>query len=211
MIDKIYQKSLNIVNFRLAEGANCAGFLQDPQNRIQIIQDDPLNLDPSPSQKFVQISPQRIKLFLRPGIEFKFDFEVARSKQFPVDLYYLMDLSNSMSDDKDTIVRMGQELVNAVQNITHDFQIGFGSFVDKEVMPFISLVPQDNCQLDTGCPQPYSFQHQMKLSPDASLFQQRVANAPISGKFVFIDDIYYCIIIDSSWWFAKETNDSFWS
>ena len=80
---------------------------------------------------------------------------VAHAREFPVDLYYLMDLSNSMSDDKDTIVRMGQELVYAIQNITRDFQIGFGSFVDKEVMPFISLVPQDNCQLDTGCPQPY--------------------------------------------------------
>ena len=89
--------------FRLAEGANCAGFLQDPQNRIQIIEDKPLNLDPQNNQDFVQITPQKIKLFLRPGIDFQFNFKVARAKQFPVDLYYLMDLSNSMSDDKETI------------------------------------------------------------------------------------------------------------
>ena len=44
----------------------------------------------------------------------------------------------------------GDEIVYAVQNVTRDFQIGFGSFVDKEVMPFISMVPQDNCQFDSG-------------------------------------------------------------
>ena len=134
------------------------------------------------SQRFVQISPQHVRLKLRPNLTSKLTFEVAQAKQYPVDLYYLMDLSNSMSDDKETIVKMGQELVFAVQNITRDFQIGFGSFVDKEVMPFISLVPQDNCQTDSGCPQPYSFQHQMSLSPDARQFVQKVAKAPISGN-----------------------------
>ena len=58
------------------------------------------------------------------------------------------------SDDKDTIVRLSQEIVSAVANITKDFQIGFGSFVDKEVMPFISLAPNDNCQTE-NCPPPY--------------------------------------------------------
>ena len=32
-------------------------------------------------------------------------FRVSQSQDYPVDLYYLMDLSNSMSDDKENIVR----------------------------------------------------------------------------------------------------------
>ena len=83
-------------------------FLQYPENSIEIIQDKELNLNPKDGEEFVQISPQRIKLKLRPGIDFEFSFEVAQSKDYPVDLYYLMDLSNSMSDDKETIVRMGK-------------------------------------------------------------------------------------------------------
>ena len=71
-------------------------------------------------------------------------------------------------------VKLGAEIAAAVQNITTDFQIGFGSFVDKEVLPFISLVPGKNCQTDGGCPRPYDFQHQMSLAPDAKLFQKRV-------------------------------------
>ena len=96
---------------RLAEGANCLKFLQYPENSIEILQDDALNLDPEEGQRFVQITPQKIKLKLRPGIDFEFSFEVAQSKDYPVDLYYLMDLSNSMSDDKDTIVRMGKKYI----------------------------------------------------------------------------------------------------
>ena len=82
-------------------------YLEYPENSIEIIKDDELNLDPEEGQEFVQITPQKIKLKLRPGIDFDFSFEVAQSKDYPVDLYYLMDLSNSMSDDKETIVRMG--------------------------------------------------------------------------------------------------------
>ncbi len=149
---------------------------------MQILKDEGLNLDPKDGSDFVLVSPQRIKLKLRPGLDFEFRLEVAQAKQYPLDLYYLMDLSNSMSDDKDTIVRLGAELIKAVRDVTQDFQIGFGSFVDKEVMPFISLVPQDNCQSDGGCPSPYSFQHQMDLSPDASTFQAKVAAANISGN-----------------------------
>ena len=80
-------------------------------------------------------------------------------------------------------MRLSQEIVSAVSNITKDFQIGFGSFVDKEVMPFISLAPNDNCQTE-NCPPPYSFQHQMKLARDSNLFTERVSKANISGIVV---------------------------
>jgi len=119
---------------------------------------------------------------VRVGHRGRVKFRVAQAKDYPVDLYYLMDLSNSMSDDRDNVVKLGRELALAVQNITDDFQIGFGSFVDKEVLPFVSLVKKQNCQLESGCPDPYAFRHQMSLAPDAGLFQKRVAAAPISGN-----------------------------
>jgi hypothetical protein len=60
----------------LSEGANCAEHLQDPQNQVQIIDDDPLTPDAPAGQRFVQISPQRVKLKLRPGIESRLIFQV---------------------------------------------------------------------------------------------------------------------------------------
>ena len=78
-------------------------------------------------------------------------------------------------------VLLGEQLSQAIQKITSDFRIGFGSFVDKEVMPFISLVAAKNGQKSV-CPQPYSFQHQMSLSRSAKMFSQKVKNATISGN-----------------------------
>ena len=56
----------------MSEGLNCGGFLQDPQNSVQILEDEPLtsNADHEGgnSGQFVQITPQRVKLKLRPGI-----------------------------------------------------------------------------------------------------------------------------------------------
>lgn len=54
--------------------------------------------------EIVQIAPQEINIRLRVGETKKIKFRVANAKTYPVDLYYLMDLSNSMSDDRDTIV-----------------------------------------------------------------------------------------------------------
>lgn len=64
-----------------------------------------------------------------------------QAKDYPVDLYYLMDLSNSMKDDKDKLSALGDQLASEMKNLTSDFRLGFGSFVDKVVMPYVSIVP----------------------------------------------------------------------
>ena len=65
-----------------------------------------------------------------------------QAEDYPVDLYYLMDLSQSMADDKDSLSRLGEQLAAEMQNITKNFRLGFGSFVDKVVMPYVSTVPE---------------------------------------------------------------------
>ena len=50
------------------------------------------------------------------------------------------------TDDHKNVVKPGGELASAMRDITGDFRIGFGSFVDKEVAPSISLVAEKNCQ-----------------------------------------------------------------
>ena len=51
---------------------------------------------------------------------------------------------------------MGEDLATAIEKITRDYTIGFGSFVDKELLPYISLKPGENCQQKGGkCPPPY--------------------------------------------------------
>lgn len=69
-------------------------------------------------------------------------FSYAQAKDYPVDLYYLMDLSKSMEDDKDKLSSLGNHLAETMRRMTSDFKLGFGSFVDKVVMPYVSTVPR---------------------------------------------------------------------
>ena len=54
-----------------------------------------------------------------------------QAEDYPMDLYYLMDLSKSMEDDKESLSKLGTQLDSEMQKITRNFKLGFGSFVDK--------------------------------------------------------------------------------
>ena len=80
--------------------------MENPKSIITIIKNKRLTLEETVEAggEIVQIAPQEINMRLRVGETTKIKFRVANAKTYPVDLYYLMDLSNSMSDDRDTIV-----------------------------------------------------------------------------------------------------------
>lgn len=47
-----------------------------------------------------------------------------RAEGYPVDLYYLMDLSYSMKDDLEFVRQLGQALLKRLQEVTHSVRIG---------------------------------------------------------------------------------------
>lgn len=57
-----------------------------------------------------QISPQLMSMNLLPGEERQIDVDVFAPTKGPLDLYILMDFSNSMADDLDNLKKMGNEL-----------------------------------------------------------------------------------------------------
>lgn len=73
---------------------------------------------------------------------FRFNVNYAQAEDYPVDLYYLMDLSKSMEDDKTILSTLGADLASEMRKITSNFKLGFGSFVDKVLMPYVSTVPK---------------------------------------------------------------------
>jgi hypothetical protein len=54
----------------------------------------------------------------------------------PLDLYYLMDFSGSMSGDKSTLITIASQLMTVIGNISSDYRLGLGSFIDKPMSPF---------------------------------------------------------------------------
>jgi protocadherin alpha len=89
----------------------------------------------------IQLKPQRIHLRIRPNLPYTVNVQFKQILDYPVDLYYLMDLSKSMEDDKAKLTELGNQLAINMRKITSNFKLGFGSFVDKVVMPYVSTVP----------------------------------------------------------------------
>lgn len=130
----------------------------------------------------VQLRPKRITLKLRPNDTQRFYTEFKQAVDYPVDLYYLMDLSKSMEDDKDKLGLLGNRLAEEMQKITRNFRLGFGSFVDKTVMPYISMVEEKRREPCKGCVAPYGFRNHMPLADDSEIFVTKVKETNISGN-----------------------------
>lgn len=89
-----------------------------------------------------QVSPQGLRARLRPGEEQHFRLDVFEPLESPVDLYILMDFSYSMSDDLDNLKNMGEKLAGVLSQLTSDYTIGFGKFVDKVSVPQTDMRPE---------------------------------------------------------------------
>nr|XP_025035663.1 integrin beta-2 [Pelodiscus sinensis] len=133
-----------------------------------------------------QLRPQAVQLKLRPGQPAVFNVTFRRAEGYPIDLYYLMDLSYSMHDDLEKVKKLGGDLLSVLNSITSSGQIGFGSFVDKTVLPFVNTHPE---KLKNPCPNkaascqpPFAFRHVLSLTNDAKLFEREVNKQAISGN-----------------------------
>lgn len=72
-----------------------------------------------------------------------FQVKIQHTEDYPVDIYYLMDLSASMIDDLKMIKDLGTSLSKKMANLTSKFRMGFGSFVEKPVLPFIKITEEE--------------------------------------------------------------------
>ncbi|KAK2580997.1 hypothetical protein KPH14_006050 [Odynerus spinipes] len=133
-------------------------------------------------QDAVQMWPQEVNLKLRINEAYRMSFAYSQAEDYPVDLYYLMDLSKSMEDDKKKLSDLGQLLVESMSKITSNFRLGFGSFVDKVVMPYVNTMPKFLVEPCDGCAAPYGYKNIMRLSQDTRHFAGLVRNASVSGN-----------------------------
>lgn len=117
--------------------------IEFPKNKMEIKQNRELSWAKAASiNEAVQIKPQLIKLTLRPKKYETVKMFYRQAVDYPVDLYYLMDVSKTMSKHKQKLAELGNELANQMGLITKNFRLGFGSFIDKNIQPFTDTNPQ---------------------------------------------------------------------
>uniref|UniRef100_A0A8C4VWR7 Integrin beta n=1 Tax=Gopherus evgoodei TaxID=1825980 RepID=A0A8C4VWR7_9SAUR len=166
----------------------CAGELETPKSSINIVENLPLSSKGSSLtlSDVTQIMPQKISLNLRPGDKTSFRVQVRQVEDYPVDLYYLMDLSLSMKDDLDNIRNLGTKLAEEMRKLTSNFRLGFGSFVDKNISPFSYTAPryQNNpCigyKLFPHCVPSFGFRHLLSLTDKVDRFNEEVQKQKVS-------------------------------
>ncbi|KFU90912.1 Integrin beta-3, partial [Chaetura pelagica] len=89
--------------------------IEFPISTVTIQQDQPLSNKGSGGSSTTQMRPQRIELNLRPDDSQIFHIQVRQVEDYPVDIYYLMDLSNSMKDDLRNIQHLGTRLASEMR------------------------------------------------------------------------------------------------
>ncbi|XP_048342295.1 integrin beta-6 isoform X1 [Sphaerodactylus townsendi] len=162
-------------------------FIEFPVSKVIIHKNKPLSEGAQENNSDVtQISPQKLKVLLRPGHEETIQINVRQTEDYPVDLYYLMDLSASMVDDLNTIKELGSTLSKEMSKLTSNFQLGFGTFVEKPVSPFIKTVPEEienPCRGFTDdCSPTFGYRHILSLTNDSERFNGMVKKQKISAN-----------------------------
>ncbi|PIO30826.1 hypothetical protein AB205_0096720 [Aquarana catesbeiana] len=163
--------------------------IQNPRASKEKLKDNPITYKTKGnsvnSSEITQIRPQQLKFKLRSGEPQTFNLTFRRAENYPIDLYYLMDLSYSMKNDLENVKNLGTVIMEKMKQITSDFKIGFGSFVEKTVMPYISTNPAkliNPCTTNQQCTSPFSFKHVLSLTNNGSLFNELVGKQEISGN-----------------------------
>uniref|UniRef100_H3B689 Integrin beta n=1 Tax=Latimeria chalumnae TaxID=7897 RepID=H3B689_LATCH len=125
-------------------------------------------------------------LFFFEGAKTSFGMQVRQVEDYPVDLYYLMDLSLSMKDDLDNIRNLGTKLTEEMKKLTSNFRLGFGSFVDKNISPFsytASKYQNNPClgyKLFPNCVPSFGFRHLLSLTDKVDRFNEEVQKQMVS-------------------------------
>lgn len=94
-----------------------------------------------------------------------FDLTFKRAEDYPIDLYYLMDLSYSMKDDLENVKNLGTSLMLEMSKITSDFRIGEDLSPGETPPPDLSRTTASYCLQTDMDPGLRDLQTQETLNP----------------------------------------------
>ena len=137
------------------------------------------------NDKLIQLKPDKIRLKVRENTKIRFNVTFDQAEKYPLDIYYLMDLTFSMKDHQEALVKQAEQISKSMEDITTKFRLGFGSFVDKVVMPYSNMLPaklENPCSANIPCIKAYGYRNHLGLTNDSKLFLQKVKEARLSGN-----------------------------
>ncbi|KAM3858311.1 integrin beta-8 [Diretmus argenteus] len=151
-------------------------FIEQPEVKVEV------NATVSSTQVF----PRDISITLRPGSEASFIVAVNQLERYPVDLYYLVDVSASMQENLDQLKTVGVTLSHRMAQHSSDLRLGFGSFVDKPVSPYINVhhtkIDNPCSDYEIRCHPAHGFHHVLSVTGNITEFTRVIKSQRISGN-----------------------------
>ncbi|KAI2666419.1 Integrin beta-3 [Labeo rohita] len=159
--------------------------IEFPVSKMTILENVPLSDKAGGSDDITQIQPQKIHLTLRPDDSRKFTVTVKQVADYPVDLYYLMDMTNTMKDDLQKLYALGNDLAKALRGVTSNLRMGFGAFVDKPLSPYMYIYPEEIIQnpcykFPEPCPPQFGYRNVLSLTEQVERFTEEVKKQKVS-------------------------------
>ncbi|VEL29043.1 unnamed protein product [Protopolystoma xenopodis] len=126
---------------------------------------------------------------VRPADILETEFAFQSISDYPVDLYFLIDLSYTMRDDLETVSALTNDIAHSMRQVTKQLRLGFGAFVDKPVFPFVVPTPEylSNPCLSVGneqlhCDPPFLYKHIVSLTDNFEEFKEKTKLTRPSGN-----------------------------
>ncbi|XP_063964595.1 integrin beta-1-like [Lytechinus pictus] len=169
------------------ESLNCTD-VQNPENNFNVTKNESLsNTGEVAVGQAVQVQPQEIHMKIRKGDTERVRMHVKQAEDYPVDLYFLLDLTGSMGTYLGGLQTAANNIVAKMNELTSDFRVGYGSFIDKGVIPFANQFPNgtinvnERCESE-ACDAPYLFRNRLTLTDDSTLFEGALGSTILSGS-----------------------------
>ncbi|CAK1549665.1 unnamed protein product [Leptosia nina] len=140
-------------------------FYNPPHHDYKVTQNYDFNAG-SNGEKIYQFKPQVAQIKARPGASIPIEMSYKPAKDYPLDVYYLMDFSFTMSKHAATLVKQAVEIYEELTKLTNNVRLGAGSFVEKPAMPFVDVRHQKS----------FSFKNHLSLTNNVTLFNKSIGS-----------------------------------
>ncbi|CAH1115974.1 unnamed protein product [Phaedon cochleariae] len=141
--------------------------------------------------EIVQIRPQKFEIILRRGEAVNISFTYKPVANYPLELYFLGDLSSSMLPSLEYVKKLGHDLPDTLKTLSKNYKIAYGSFMDKPGMPFY-FTDEENfrnpCFATTmgSCEMGYLFKHRLNFTGDTHEFDEKIQDSQVTAN---VDDL----------------------
>lgn len=131
----------------------------------------------------IQLQPQKTYVKVRPhGNGFTLNVTFRPANNFPVDLYFLFDLSSTMKKYITDFGKLANEIAGTIGNISKNFRMGFGTFQDKVILPFTNTHPAILKNPCPNCSESFNFRNELELTKNLTTFKNTVDSVRITGN-----------------------------